>query len=60
MFGSTLGLQDLDGVRVWTADQLEDAAATFAADMCGCGEFGRAAEAAESWIRDRIPAPVAT
>jgi len=60
MFGSTLGLQDLDGVRVWTADQLEDAAATFAADMCDRREFGQAAEAAESWIRDRIPAPVAT
>ncbi|MHC4080495.1 MAG: ferrochelatase [Planctomycetota bacterium] len=60
MFGSTLGLEGLDGVRVWTADALDHAAAAFAADMCGRGEFGRAAEAAEAWIRERIPAPVGT
>jgi hypothetical protein len=60
MFGSTLGLEDLDGVRVWTADELEDAAAAFAADMCDCREFARAAEAAEAWILERIPVPAGT
>jgi glutamyl-tRNA reductase len=60
LFGSTLGLEELDGVRVWTADELDDSAATFATDMCGSAEFAQAAQAAESWIRDRIPAPVAT
>jgi protoheme ferro-lyase/glutamyl-tRNA reductase len=60
MFASTLGLEDLEGVRVWTADELDDSAATFAADMCGSAEFAHAAAAAETWIRDRIPAPVAT
>ncbi|MHC4767209.1 MAG: ferrochelatase [Planctomycetota bacterium] len=60
LFGSTLGLEELDGVRVWTADELDDSAATFASDMCGSAEFAQAAQAAESWIRDRIPAPVAT
>jgi hypothetical protein len=60
MFGSTLGLEDLDGVRVWSADELDRAAAAFAARMCGRGEFGRAAEAAEAWLLERIPAPVGT
>jgi len=57
MFGSTTGLKDVDGVRVWTAEELESAAATFAETMCGSAEFARAAEAAEAWIRDRLPAP---
>jgi len=55
MFGSTVGLEALDGVRVWDADDLEDAVAAFADDMCRSEEFTHAAEAAESWIRDRVP-----
>ncbi|MHC4274246.1 MAG: ferrochelatase [Planctomycetota bacterium] len=57
MFGSTAGLGDMDGVRVWNAEELEAAATAFAETMCGSVEFARAAEAAEAWIRDRLPAP---
>jgi ferrochelatase len=57
MFGSTKGLQDVDGVRVWTTEELETAAAAFAETMCESAEFARAAEAAETWIRDHPPAP---
>jgi protoheme ferro-lyase/glutamyl-tRNA reductase len=60
MFGSTLGLEDVHGVRVWTAEHLDEAAAAYAADMCGRGEFARAAEAAESWIGGHLPASKAT
>jgi ferrochelatase len=55
MFGSTVGMEALDGVRVWDAEDLEDAVAAFAEDMCRSEEFTRAAEAAEMWIRDRVP-----
>jgi hypothetical protein len=57
MFGSTQGLEDLDGVRVWSADELETAAEAFAEQMCDSEQFARAADAAESWIRDHVPAP---
>lgn len=59
MFGSTVGMDALDGVRIWDADDLEDAVAAFAEDMCRSEEFTRAAEAAELWIRDRVPRPTA-
>jgi glutamyl-tRNA reductase len=60
LFGSTLGLADVAGVRVWSADQLEQAAADFAAELCGRREFEQAVRAAEAWIRQRIPAPART
>lgn len=60
IFGSTTGMDDLDGVRLWNAEDLETAVAAFAEDMCGSEQFARAAEAAESWIRDHVPASGAT
>jgi glutamyl-tRNA reductase len=59
MFGSTAGMEALDGVRVWDAEDLEDAVAAFAEDMCRSEEFTQAVEAAELWIRDRVPRPLA-
>ncbi|MFH1418212.1 MAG: ferrochelatase [Planctomycetota bacterium] len=54
-FGSTTGLEDLDGIRLWTAEDLEAAVAAYSDEMCGSGDFATAVEAAESWIREHIP-----
>jgi len=54
-FGSTAGMEELDGVRLWTAEDLETAVAAFSNDMCGSESFAGAVEAAETWIRDHIP-----
>ncbi|MHC4218148.1 MAG: ferrochelatase [Planctomycetota bacterium] len=56
MFGSAPELGGVEGVRVWFAAELEQAAAAFADGMCGTPAFTRAAEAAEAWIRDHLPA----
>ena len=56
MFGSTVGMEDLAGVRLWNAADLEAAVTAFADEMCASPRFSQAAEAAESWIRDRVPA----
>jgi ferrochelatase len=55
MFGSTAGIEDLDGVRLWKADDLERAVAAFADDMCGSEQFVRATTEAELWILDHLP-----
>jgi glutamyl-tRNA reductase len=55
MFGSTRGLDGVEGIRVWTADELDRAASAFADGMCGTPEFAQAAAAAEAWIRDHLP-----
>lgn len=55
MFGSTVGIKNLAGVRLWNADDLETAVATFAEEMCASERFARAAEAAEEWISARVP-----
>lgn len=55
MFGSTTGMENAEGVRLWKADDLERAVAAFANDMCGSEGFVRATEEAESWIRDHLP-----
>jgi ferrochelatase len=57
LFGSTLGLQAVDGVRLWHSADLEAAAAVYAEEMCGTEQFARAARAAESWICDHLPKP---
>ena len=60
LFGSTLGMKNLDGVRLWNASDLENAVAAFAEDMCKSDRFAHAARAAESWIRCHVPASLAT
>ncbi len=57
MFGSTVGLESLEGVRVYDAEALEAAAAAFAEEMCDSAQFGAALHAAEQWIQDRLPSP---
>ena len=56
MFGSTIGMEDLDGIRLFGAEDVENAAAAFAEEMCRSEEFAEAVEAAESWIRAHVPA----
>jgi ferrochelatase len=53
--GSTEGLEELRGVRVWRADQLDAEVETFAESMCTREEFPRIVQEAETWIRDRAP-----
>ncbi|UCG33312.1 MAG: ferrochelatase [Phycisphaerales bacterium] len=55
LFGSTTGMENVDGVRLYTAEELEAAAAEYARDMCAGEGFARAAEAAGLWIRDHVP-----
>jgi ferrochelatase len=55
MFGSTEGIENLDGVHLWTARELDAAVEAFAERMCRSEQFARAAEAAEAWIRDHLP-----
>ena len=59
MFGSTVGMEDLDGVRVWNADDLEKAVTAYADAMCADESFNLAVEDAEAWIRDRMPVALA-
>jgi protoheme ferro-lyase/glutamyl-tRNA reductase len=60
MFGSIGGLQDVDGIHVWGAADLEAAAAAYAEGLCESDAFASAAEAAEAWIRDHLPASPVT
>ncbi len=55
MFGSTAGMEDLDGVRLYKAGDLERAVDTFAEEMCGNERFVRATTQAESWILGHLP-----
>ncbi|MEW6249097.1 MAG: cobyrinate a,c-diamide synthase [Planctomycetota bacterium] len=55
LFGSTAGMEDLDGVRVFSSADLEAAAAAYADEMCASEQFARAAQAAEAWICDHVP-----
>jgi glutamyl-tRNA reductase len=54
-FGSTEGLDGIEGVTLWTARQVDEAVVAFAAAMCATPEFGKAVEAAEEWIVERAP-----
>jgi protoheme ferro-lyase/glutamyl-tRNA reductase len=60
LFGSIEGLQDVDGIRVRGAAELESAAARYADELCGSEAFARAAEAAEAWIRRHVTASPVT
>lgn len=55
LFGSTVGLEDIPGVRLVNAQMLEEAADAFADEMCTGDEFAHAAEAADSWINQHLP-----
>ncbi len=44
-----------DGVKVWTAAELDRAVAVYADLMCSRAEFSAAVEAVERWIEDRLP-----
>ncbi len=54
MFGSTAGMENLDGIRLWKAGELEMAVAAFAEEMCGAEQFVEATTQAESWILDHL------
>jgi len=55
MFGSTCGLENIDGIRVITAEELDAAADAFADELCSDEQFGRAVNAVESWINEHVP-----
>lgn len=50
MFGSTTGLQTVEGVTLYDARRLEVEVTAFADEMCESGEFTLAVQAAETWI----------
>ena len=52
MFGSTTGLESIEGVTLYDAGRLEAEAKAFADDMCASEEFAHAVHEAESWIVD--------
>ncbi len=56
LFGSTGEMESRDGVRLWKAEDLECAVTAFADNLCAGPPFTRAVAAAESWIRDHVPA----
>lgn len=53
--GSTAGLADMPGVRVWDAATLEQAVQSHAEQMCDRAEFPQILQEAEMWIRERAP-----
>lgn len=59
-FGSTSGLETLEGVRLFPADFLEAEADAFADRMCATPHFAKAIEAAEQFIQEHIERSIAT
>ncbi|HVP11100.1 MAG TPA: hypothetical protein VMV94_07940, partial [Phycisphaerae bacterium] len=55
--GSTAGLEDIPGVRLWTAQQLETEVEAFADEMCSRQQFPQMVEEAEAWMKERTPPP---
>jgi glutamyl-tRNA reductase len=53
--GSVDGLDTIDGISVWTADDLERAVESYADVMCSDAQFAKALEQAECLIEARIP-----
>jgi protoheme ferro-lyase/glutamyl-tRNA reductase len=53
--GSVNELDTIDGISVWTADDLDRAVESYADVMCADSQFARAVEQAESWIEARLP-----
>jgi glutamyl-tRNA reductase len=59
-FGSTEGLEAIDGVTVWHAARLEEEVAAYAEAMSAGQGFAAAVDEAETWIAEHAPPPVAT
>ncbi len=60
MFGSTAGLETIEGVRLFVARDLESETTRHADEMCGTAEFGNALAAAEEWIGRQVRAAAPT
>jgi glutamyl-tRNA reductase len=54
-FGSTCGLEAIEGVTAWKADRLEREVRVYADAMCAQEDFFAAAEEADAWIESRLP-----
>jgi ferrochelatase len=57
-FGSTVGLETIDGVTVWNAARLEREVAAFAETVCARTGFATALAEVERWIAQRTPPAV--
>jgi glutamyl-tRNA reductase len=57
--GSTRGLEEVPGVKVWTAAALDREVERFAERMCSEAEFPQIVQEAEQWIESQAPATVA-
>ena len=53
-FGSTTGLDVIDGVSLWCAERLDEEVAGFTKTMCATEQFAQAADEAESWINEQL------
>ena len=53
--GSTDGLEEIPGVRLWTAELLEAEVEAFADDMCAEDQFMKRVNEAEAWMKERTP-----
>ncbi len=53
--GSVDELETIDGISVWTSDDLDRAVESYADVMCADKQFAQAVEQAESWIEARLP-----
>ena len=54
-FGSTSGMDTLEGVTVWDAQKLDDEVMAFGNAMCASEQFGLAVEEAQRWIVEQTP-----
>jgi glutamyl-tRNA reductase len=59
-FGSTSGLETLEGVSLVPAELLEAEAEAFADRMCATPHFAKAVEAAEQFIQEHVERSIAT
>ncbi|MBU0616235.1 MAG: ferrochelatase [Planctomycetes bacterium] len=59
-FGSTSGVETVEGVTLWSAEQLEKEVAAYARKMCEEDQFGRAREETEAWIEQHLPKSAAS
>ena len=53
-FGSVKNADEVRGVCIWRAGQLDGEVSAFADRLCGGEGFARALDAAESWINERV------
>ena len=54
-FSSTKGVAELDGVRVWDAQRLEEEVAAYTESMCAQEQFAQAVGKSEAWIEEHVP-----